>query len=187
MLSASVSLRSSVTSLLQLQIIDDPCGNSFVESTEAPSVDPQLTVEHYTRTQEQDLQLGIQPVSVCACVCACVRECVHAVCVCDCGCIYVQYVCVCGHVHVCVRMCVSVYIRMFKVHTTFLLLPLPVSSSVTSPFSPCLLMYRQPLSVSPARTSQQWTVMNSLMRCGELCVGLQTRACVACVCILYNI
>ena len=45
--------------LLPLQVIDDPCGNSFVESTEAPSVDPQLTVEHYTRTQEQDLQLGI--------------------------------------------------------------------------------------------------------------------------------
>ena len=72
MLSASVPLRSSVTSLLQLQVIDDPCGNSFVESTEAPSVDPQLIVEHYTRTQEQDLQLGIQPVCVCVCMCACV-------------------------------------------------------------------------------------------------------------------
>ena len=109
-LSASVSLRSSVTSLLQLQIIDDPCGNSFVESTEAPSLDPQLTVEHYTRTQEQDLQLGIQPVSVCACVCACVRECVHAVCVCVC-------VCVCAIVDACmysmcvyVGMCMCVYV-----------------------------------------------------------------------------
>ena len=79
-LSAFVSLRSSVTSLLQLQVIDDPCGNSFVESTEAPLVDPQLTVEHYTRTQEQDLQLGIQPVCVCVCMCACMRVC--CVCVC---------------------------------------------------------------------------------------------------------
>ena len=64
------SLRTPVTMVmgsilcffLSLQVIDDPCGNSFVESTEAPSVDPQLTVEYYTRTQEQDLQLGIQQV-----------------------------------------------------------------------------------------------------------------------------
>jgi len=76
-----------VPSLLQLQVIDDPCGNSFVESIEAPSVDPQLTVEHYTRTQEQDLQLGIQP--VCVCVCARMRA---FVCVCDCVC---MYACVC--------------------------------------------------------------------------------------------
>ena len=104
-LSASVCLRSSVPSLLQLQVIDDPCGNSFVESTEAPSVDPQLTVEHYTRTQEQDLQLGIQPV----CVCVCVHACVHAVCVCVCVCVYAlvdacMHVCVRGHVYVCVHM-----------------------------------------------------------------------------------
>ena len=104
-LSASVSLRSSVTSLLQLQVIDDPCGNSFVESTEAPSVDPQLTVEHYTRTQEQDLQLGIQPVCVCvhACACACVRACMHAVCVCVCVCVYaIVDACICMCVYVCV-------------------------------------------------------------------------------------
>ena len=94
-------LRSSFPSLLQLQVIDDPCGNSFVESTEAPSVDPQLTVEHYTRTQEQDLQLGIQP--VCVCVHACVRACVSVcacmlgVCVCDCVC---MYACVCMYVYV---------------------------------------------------------------------------------------
>ena len=49
-----------------LQVIDDPCGR-FVESTEAPSVDPQLTVEYYTQTQEQDLQLGLQ--QVCEVVC----------------------------------------------------------------------------------------------------------------------
>ena len=65
----------SASLLLPLQVIDDPCGNSFVESTEAPSVDPQLTVEHYTRTQEQDLQLGIQ--SVCVCVCVCICTCMH--------------------------------------------------------------------------------------------------------------
>ena len=127
-LSASVCLRAAVTSLLQLQVIDDPCGNSFVESTEAPSVDPQLTVEHYTRTQEQDLQLGIQPVCVCehACVHACV--CVHAGCVCMrlwmhvCMCVYAG-MCMCVYI----RMCVSVYIRMFQVQASFHLLPLPVS------------------------------------------------------------
>ena len=128
-LSASVSLRSSVTSLLQLQVIDDPCGNSFVESTEAPSVDPQLIVEHYTRTQEQDLQLGIQP--VCVCVCACVHACVRVCCVC----VFV-YVIDDPCVHVCVCMCVSVCIRIFQVQTSFHLLPLPVSSSIISPSFP---------------------------------------------------
>ena len=65
----------SCTSYMQHQIIniDDPCGNSFVESTETPFVDPQLTLEHYMRTQEQDLQLGLQPVCVHVCVwCVCV-------------------------------------------------------------------------------------------------------------------
>ena len=83
----------SLLSLPTLQVIDDPCGNSFVESNEALSVDPQLTVEHYTRTQEQDLQLGIQPVCVCACVCVCVCVCVRA-CVGVCVCVLV---CVCVH------------------------------------------------------------------------------------------
>ena len=125
-LSASVCLRSSVPSLLQLQVIDDPCGNSFVESTEAPSVDPQLTVERYTRTQEQDLQLGIQPVCVCVCVCVCVHACVHAVCVCVCVCMRLwMHVCMCVYAGMC--MCVSVYIRMFQVQASFHLLPLPVS------------------------------------------------------------
>ena len=122
MLSASVCLSSSVPSLLQLQVIDDPCGNSFVESTEAPSVDPQLAVEHYTRTQEQDLQLGIQPVCVCehACVhagCVCMRLCMHV-----CMCVYAG-MCMCVYI----RMCVSGYRRMFQVQASFHLLPLPVS------------------------------------------------------------
>ena len=185
MLSASVCLRSSVPSLLQLQVIDDPCGNSFVESIEAPSVDPQLTVEHYTRTQEQDLQLGIQP------VCVCVHACVHAVCVCVCVCVWMRlwmHVCMCVYVGMCmcvyIRMCVSGYKRMFQVQASFHLLPLPVSHLLQLlPSLFPLLVYRQPLSVSPARMSQQGTVMNSLMRCGELCVGLQTRVCVPCVCI----
>ena len=55
-----------------------------MESTDAPSVDRQLTVEHYMRTQEQDLQLGLQPVCVCVCVCVCAHVCVRVcVCVCD--------------------------------------------------------------------------------------------------------
>ena len=88
-------------SLLQLQVIDDPCGNSFVESIEAPSVDPQLTVEHYTRTQEQDLQLGIQP--VCVCVFVCMRLCMHV-----CMCVYVS-MCMCVYVCVCTYVCERVH------------------------------------------------------------------------------
>eukprot|EP00118_Oscarella_pearsei_P021122 m.234891 g.234891 ORF g.234891 m.234891 type:complete len:446 (+) comp40122_c1_seq3:1824-3161(+) len=40
-------------------IIDDPSGNSFVENPIAPQVDPQLVVEHYDRTKEQDEFVGI--------------------------------------------------------------------------------------------------------------------------------
>ena len=49
-----------------LQVIDDPCGNSFLESITVPNMDPQLAVDHYKRTLQQDIQCGVVPVSVVA-------------------------------------------------------------------------------------------------------------------------
>ena len=40
-------------------IIDDPSGNSYVQSLTAPSIDPNLEIIHYTRTRDQNLLLGI--------------------------------------------------------------------------------------------------------------------------------
>lgn len=40
-------------------IVDDPSGNSYVQSLTAPSIDPDLEVIHYTRTRDQNLLLGI--------------------------------------------------------------------------------------------------------------------------------
>lgn len=40
-------------------IIDDPSGNSFIQSLTAPSIDPGLEIIHYNRTRDQNLLLGI--------------------------------------------------------------------------------------------------------------------------------
>ncbi|CAL1530054.1 unnamed protein product [Lymnaea stagnalis] len=40
-------------------ILDDPSGNSFIQSLCAPDPDPQLTVTRYTRTWEQNEDLGL--------------------------------------------------------------------------------------------------------------------------------
>lgn len=40
-------------------IVDDPSGNSYVQSLTAPSIDPDLEIIHYTRTRDQNLLLGI--------------------------------------------------------------------------------------------------------------------------------
>ncbi|XP_065917725.1 zinc finger protein ZPR1-like isoform X2 [Dysidea avara] len=45
-------------------VLDDPAGNSFVDNPHAPKNDPQLKTEHYTRTPEQDLQLGISQMAL---------------------------------------------------------------------------------------------------------------------------
>lgn len=42
-----------------MQVLDDPSGNSFIENPLAPDVDPFLSVDHYNRTSEQEVQLGI--------------------------------------------------------------------------------------------------------------------------------
>ena len=44
---------------LFFQVIDDPAGNSFIENPLAPKADPLLSVKLYTRTSEQDKELGI--------------------------------------------------------------------------------------------------------------------------------
>ncbi|TPX34852.1 hypothetical protein SmJEL517_g02585 [Synchytrium microbalum] len=40
-------------------IVDDPAGNSYIESLTAPDPDPKIKIERYTRTPEQDEALGI--------------------------------------------------------------------------------------------------------------------------------
>jgi len=40
-------------------VLDDPVGNSHIQNIYAPDPDPNLTVEKYTRTAEQDEELGI--------------------------------------------------------------------------------------------------------------------------------
>jgi zinc finger protein len=63
----AASIEEFVAKLLKLKavdkpfmfIIDDPSGNSFVENPLAPSRDPMLTISHYSRTHQQDEQLGL--------------------------------------------------------------------------------------------------------------------------------
>lgn len=42
-----------------MQVLDDPSGNSFIENPLAPDIDPLLTVDKYSRTSQQEIQLGI--------------------------------------------------------------------------------------------------------------------------------
>ncbi|KAF3690230.1 Zinc finger protein ZPR1 Zinc finger protein 259 [Channa argus] len=41
-------------------VIEDPSGNSFVENPVAPQKDEALTVSHFKRTAQQDMQLGLR-------------------------------------------------------------------------------------------------------------------------------
>lgn len=40
-------------------VLDDPTGNSYLQNVYAPDPDPEMTIEHYERTQEQNDDLGI--------------------------------------------------------------------------------------------------------------------------------
>lgn len=40
-------------------VLDDPSGNSYVQSLTAPSIDPDMEIIHYVRTRDQNLLLGI--------------------------------------------------------------------------------------------------------------------------------
>ncbi|KAH3766532.1 nucleolar zincfinger protein [Pelomyxa schiedti] len=44
-------------------VLDDPAGNSFIQNPSAPAEDPQLLVEHYTRSEDQDRALCINVAS----------------------------------------------------------------------------------------------------------------------------
>merc|ERR1712212_586591 len=41
-------------------VLDDPVGNSYLQNTYAPDPDPNLTIDKYERTEEQDIELGIK-------------------------------------------------------------------------------------------------------------------------------
>ena len=41
-------------------VLDDPAGNSFIESTTVPK-DPAVSIEYYDRSPTQDMMLGLQP------------------------------------------------------------------------------------------------------------------------------
>jgi zinc finger protein len=41
--------------------VDDPAGNSYIESLCAPSPDPKLHVTHYKRTRDQNIAIGLDP------------------------------------------------------------------------------------------------------------------------------
>jgi zinc finger protein len=45
-------------------VLDDPAGNCYLQNICAPEPDPQLTVEHYQRTDEQDEYLGLNDMKV---------------------------------------------------------------------------------------------------------------------------
>ncbi|CAF1631624.1 unnamed protein product [Adineta ricciae] len=45
-------------------VLDDPAGSCYLQNTCAPEPDPQLTVEHYKRSEEQDELLGISDMKV---------------------------------------------------------------------------------------------------------------------------
>jgi len=41
-------------------VLDDPVGNSYLQNTYAPDDDPNMKLERYDRTDEQDIELGIK-------------------------------------------------------------------------------------------------------------------------------
>lgn len=45
-------------------ILDDPAGNCFIYNKNAPDADPQITIDEYDRTEEQNDELGITHMNV---------------------------------------------------------------------------------------------------------------------------
>ena len=45
-------------------VIDDPAGSCYLQNICAPEPDPQLTVEHYERSDEQNELLGLNDMNV---------------------------------------------------------------------------------------------------------------------------
>ena len=45
-------------------ILDDPLANSYIQNLYAPDPDPNMTIEFYERTFEQDEELGLNDMKV---------------------------------------------------------------------------------------------------------------------------
>jgi zinc finger protein len=45
-------------------VLDDPAGNCYLQNIYAPDPDPQLTVEHYERSEDQNEMLGLTDMKV---------------------------------------------------------------------------------------------------------------------------
>ena len=45
-------------------ILDDPAGNSYMQNVYAPEEDPELTIETYERSFEQNDELGLNDMKV---------------------------------------------------------------------------------------------------------------------------
>ncbi|KAI9923081.1 hypothetical protein PsorP6_000250 [Peronosclerospora sorghi] len=54
MMSAGITLPFKI-------VLDDPSGNSHLENPHAPMADPKMKITHYYRSEQQDLDCGLQP------------------------------------------------------------------------------------------------------------------------------
>ncbi|CEG44394.1 zinc finger protein zpr1 [Plasmopara halstedii] len=58
---AKLALMSAGITLPFTLILDDPSGNSHIENPLAPISDPEMKITHYYRSEQQDLDCGLQP------------------------------------------------------------------------------------------------------------------------------
>ncbi|KAG1707335.1 hypothetical protein DVH05_026527 [Phytophthora capsici] len=58
---AKLAMMSTGITLPFTVVLDDPSGNSHIENPHAPAADPKLKVTHYYRSEQQDLDCGLQP------------------------------------------------------------------------------------------------------------------------------
>ncbi|GMF11274.1 unnamed protein product [Phytophthora lilii] len=58
---AKLALMSAGITLPFKIVLDDPSGNSHIENPHAPAADPKMKVTNYYRSEQQDLDCGLQP------------------------------------------------------------------------------------------------------------------------------
>ncbi|RLN97950.1 hypothetical protein BBJ28_00008634 [Nothophytophthora sp. Chile5] len=58
---AKLALMSAGITLPFKVVLDDPSGNSHIENPHAPVADPKMKVTHYFRSEQQNLDCGLQP------------------------------------------------------------------------------------------------------------------------------
>ncbi|OQR90832.1 hypothetical protein ACHHYP_05198 [Achlya hypogyna] len=58
---ANLALMAAGITLPFTVVVTDPAGNSHIENLCAPNVDPQLAIQHFFRSEAQDLECGLQP------------------------------------------------------------------------------------------------------------------------------